>query len=81
MYLSMLEDDIFRTFDHNTRFPTSDKKYSLTIEKTVQDLEAYIPDVQDLEAYIPDVQDLEAYIPDVYEEIVGQVYITTLTNR
>ena len=24
---------------------------------------------------------MEAYIPDVYEEIVGQVYITTLTNR
>ncbi|XP_023330832.1 major vault protein [Eurytemora carolleeae] len=33
------------------------------------------------EEYLITIKDLEAYIPDVYEEIVGQVYITTLTNR
>ena len=33
------------------------------------------------EEYLITLQDMESFIPEVYEEIVGEIFITTLTSR
>jgi len=76
-YLPGVDEEIIETV--NAVILTEKKALHLRATKTYTD---YLKKVRKAgEEWLVTSRDAEAYLPDVYEQVVGEVKITTLTNR
>jgi len=76
-YLPGVDEEIVETIA--ARVLTDKKAFHIRAAKTFNDV--FTKKRKAGEEWLVTLNDCETHIPDVYEEVVGEVRITTLTNR